>query len=292
MANDLQTYEQNQVVPVIADDTLVSLAEQAEKRVEALNKIKRAALKATNPRDWTDQNGNPYLQVSGSEKVGRVFGISWRISEPVFETEEGGHFAYTYKGEFSLAGATIEVIGTRSSKDPFFKKYKGYGENRVELPPSEIDKTDVKKAALTNLFGNGITRLLGLRNLTWSDLEEVAGITRDQVGKVDYKKNGKTQDKTIQSEGAQVSTFIPADIRKQTGTNKKTGKPWTKFVIKSPSGTEYGTFSETFAGIAKEAITAGRQIAVTFKVTDYGNDAENVVFADDGPQEREAGQEG
>lgn len=286
-----EVVEVNNNVPMIADDTLVSLAEQAEKRVDALNKIKRAALKATNPRDWTDQNGNPYLQVSGSEKVGRVFGMSWRIEEPKYETEEGGHFSFTYKGEFSLAGATIEVIGTRSSKDPFFKKYKGKGDDRVELPPSEIDKTDVKKAALTNLFGNGITRMLGLRNLTWDDLKEFAGITRDQVGRVDYKKNGRTQS-DIKNEGDQASVFVPADIRKQTGKNQKTGKDWTKFIIKSPAETEYVTFSESFANIAKEGKDAGRKIEVTFKAGQYGNDVSNVRFADEGPQDREPGAEG
>ncbi len=286
-----EVVEVNNNVPMIADDTLVSLAEQAEKRVDALNKIKRAALKATNPRDWTDQNGNPYLQVSGSEKVGRVFGMSWRIEEPKYETEEGGHFSFTYKGEFSLAGATIEVIGTRSSKDPFFKKYKGKGDDRVELPPSEIDKTDVKKAALTNLFGNGITRMLGLRNLTWDDLKEFAGITRDQVGRVDYKKNGRTQS-DIKNEGDQASVFVPADIRKQTGKNQKTGKDWTKFIIKSPAETEYVTFSESFAKIAKEGKDAGRKIEVTFKAGQYGNDVSNVRFADEGPQDREPGAEG
>ncbi|MDX9781198.1 MAG: hypothetical protein RBT66_09205 [bacterium] len=46
-------------------------------------------------QDWTNQNGNPYLQVSGAEKVGRIFGISWRIDEPIKETLEGGHFSYT-----------------------------------------------------------------------------------------------------------------------------------------------------------------------------------------------------
>lgn len=286
-----EVVEVNNNVPMIADDTLVSLAEQAEKRVDALNKIKRAALKATNPRDWTDQNGNPYLQVSGSEKVGRVFGMSWRIEEPKYETEEGGHFSFTYKGEFSLAGATIEVIGTRSSKDPFFKKYKGKGDDRVELPPSEIDKTDVKKAALTNLFGNGITRMLGLRNLTWDDLKEFAGITRDQVGRVDYKKNGRTQS-DIKNEGDQASVFVPADIRKQPGKNQKTGKDWTKFIIKSPAETEYVTFSESFAKIAKEGKDAGRKIEVTFKAGQYGNDVSNVRFADEGPQDREPGAEG
>jgi len=143
MENNLQVIDNE--VPAIGDSTLIALAEQADKRVKALNTIKKAALMATNARDWTDQNGNPYLQVSGSEKVGRIFGISWKIDEPVFEQEESGHFSYTYKGYFTVAGATIEAIGTRSSKDGFFKRYTGKGDDRKELPPSEIDKGDLKK---------------------------------------------------------------------------------------------------------------------------------------------------
>lgn len=280
-------------VPAIGDSTLLALAEQAEKRVTALNKIKKAALLATNARDWTDQNGNPYLQVSGSEKVGRVFGIAWKIDEPVFEMEESGHFSYTYKGYFTVAGATIEAIGTRSSKDGFFKRYIGQGEDRKELPPSEIDKGDLKKAAYTNCIGNGITRLLGLRNLTWADLEEFAGIRKDQVVRVDYKKNGKQQE-AIASEGAEaVETFV-TDIRKQE--KKKDGT-----AMKSPlykincEGKEYKTFSDTLAKTAKEAKEAGRKIKITFTRNQYGMDAESVTFADDGPQpepEREPGQEG
>jgi hypothetical protein len=203
MENNLEVIDNG--IPAIGDSTLLALAEQAEKRVNALNKIKRAALLATNARDWTDQNGNPYLQVSGSEKVGRVFGIAWKIDEPVFEQEESGHFSYTYKGYFTVAGATIEAIGTRSSKDGFFKRYAGKGEDRKELPPSEIDKGDLKKAAYTNCIGNGITRLLGLRNLTWADLEEFAGIKKDQVGRVDYKKNGKTEEGNNQSDKSKIT---------------------------------------------------------------------------------------
>lgn len=275
-------------VPAIGDSTLIALAEQAGKRVDALNKIKRAALMATNSRDWTDQAGNPYLQVSGSEKVARVFGIAWKIDEPILETEESGHFAYTYKGYFTVAGATIEAIGTRSSKDGFFKRYSGKGDDRKELPPSEIDKGDLKKAAYTNCIGNGITRLLGLRNLTWEDLQE-SGITKDSVGRVDYKKNGKTQD-GIKSENAQTVTIGVADIRKQTGTNKTTKKPWTKFVIKDGEGKEYGTFSETTAKTAKEAQEAGLQIEISYTTGQFGNDIESIKKCE--PVAREAGQEG
>ena len=226
-------------VPAIGDSTLLALAEQAEKRVMALNKIKRAALLATNARDWTDQNGNPYLQVSGAEKVARVFGIAWKIDEPIMEIEESGHFSYTYKGYFTVAGATIEAIGTRSSKDPFFKRYAGRGDDRHELPPSELDKGDLKKAAYTNLLGNGITRLLGLRNLTWEDIKEYAGITKDQVGRVDYKKNGKAQS-GIASESAQTVTVDVSDVR-MAAFKKKDGSQGEKYIIKNGDAT-YDTF--------------------------------------------------
>jgi len=184
MQNDIEIIEGN--IPMIADETLTAIAEQAEKRINAVIKIKQIVFKVTNSHDFVDQAGKPYLQGSGAEKVARLFGISWRIDEPVFESLEGGHFSYSYKGYFTLGGTTIEAIGARSSKDGFFKKYgKESNGERKELPPSEIDKTDVKKAAYTNLIGNGITRLLGIRNLTWEELKE-AGITKEKATTVDY----------------------------------------------------------------------------------------------------------
>ena len=42
-------------------------------------------------------------------------------------------------------------------------------------------------AAMTNLLGNGITRLLGIRNLTYADLLAFAGIKQEDIGKVEYK---------------------------------------------------------------------------------------------------------
>jgi hypothetical protein len=275
-------------LPAISDDSLLAVAEAAEKRIDAMIKIKRLALKMTNAHDWTDQGGKPYLQVSGSEKVARLFGISWRIDEPTIDHEEGGHYGYTYKGYFTLAGVTIEVIGTRSSKDPFFNKYK----DGKELPPSAIDKGDVKKAAYTNLLGSGITRILGLRNLTWEELQ-VAGINKDAVSKVDFKKKGK-HDEGIASEGAlSIETFV-TEIRQQT--KKKDGT-----LMKSPlfkinaEGKEYTTFSDTIAKIAKEAKEGARKVKITYIMNGQYMNAEAICFTDDGPKgeaERIPGEEG
>lgn len=203
MENEFRESETEQLLPAIVDSSIIEISEQAEKRFEAITKIKRVALKVTNEHDWVDQNGKPYLQASGAEKVARLFGISWRISEPSLENLDGGHYIYSYTGEFSIGGTTIDAIGSRSSKDPFFKKYryevKGEKEQKVELPPSEIDRGDVKKSAYTNLLANGITRLIGIRNLTYDDLKEYAGITREQITHVEYKEKGKPREQSSQS---------------------------------------------------------------------------------------------
>lgn len=165
----------------LVDDQLLAVAAAAEKRVDAINRIKILSLKVTNAHDWNDQGGKPYMGVSGAEKVARLFGISWRLDEPTREDHEDGHFSYTFKGYFTMGTAEIEVIGTRSSKAPFFG-----GSKDRPIPPSEIDRNDVKKGAMTNCLGNGISRLLGIRNMTWEELEQ-AGIKRESVGKVTYR---------------------------------------------------------------------------------------------------------
>lgn len=278
-----------EIVPVIASETLIAIAEQAEKRADAMNKIKKVAIKLTNRFDWTDQGGKPYLQVSGAEKIARLFGISWRIDEPEFEKEESGHFTYSYKGYFSLAGATIEAIGTRSSKDGFFKKYGYDNGSKHELPPSEIDKGDVKKSAYTNCIGNGITRLLGIRNMTYEDLQEFAGITSDMIGKVDYKKAGK-QDQGIKSEGSLTARVHVSDVRMKTG--EKNGKKWTAYTVKNGNA-EYKTFSESLAKIAKDAMEAGLDVDITYKVGQFGNDIEALAKVEPSAEAlRQPGEEG
>jgi hypothetical protein len=179
---------ENQNSITIYDDALIEAAANAEKRIEAVKKIKAISLRVTNPQDWVDEGGKPYLQVSGGQKVARVFGISWRIDQPIFIIDEDGHFRYEYKGYFSMGNIEIEVIGIRSSKDPFFR-----GSKENPKPPSEIDKGNVQKSALTNCVGNGITSLLGLKNLTWEDLTD-AGISRDKTNSVSFSKKEMTEE--------------------------------------------------------------------------------------------------
>jgi hypothetical protein len=229
--------EVNQV-SVIYDDSMIELAERAEKRVQAINKIKQMALKATNEHDWCDQSGRPYLEGFGCEKVAGLFGIGWRdIKEPMMFVEEDGHFMYSYTGTFVMGGREIEVIGTRSSRDEFFSKRYKFNEETgkkeaYSRPPSEIDKGDVKKAAYTNLLMNGITRILGIRNLTYDDLK-AAGLDVSKITKVEYGKqemSGEAQDKRKELEtmlkemgggDPAVASRLLAEYTTFTGTNGK-----------------------------------------------------------------------
>jgi len=186
-ATELVTTQEGELgtaLPVIVDENIIAIAEQAEKRLDALQKIKEIALKVTNYGDWVNEGGKPYLQGSGAQKIARVFGVSWRVNTPVEDDLGGGHYLIRYTGEFALSGAVITETGSRSSKDPFFSRSKGR-----DLPASEIDKGNVMKAAYTNLLGRGIQTLIGLRNLTWADLEKYAGIKQGSVGSVPYGKS-------------------------------------------------------------------------------------------------------
>lgn len=196
---------QNEAI-TLDNDLLLQTAEAADKRITAINRIKSLALRVTSAHDWVDQGNKPYLQASGSQKVARLFGISWQINEPKVEVYEDGHFMYSYTGTFTMQNVSIEALGTRSSRDPFFKRYAKTTENqRVELPPTEIDRGDVQKAAFTNLLGNGITSLLGLKNMTWEEVSK-GGVSQGATASVDYSSS-KTQET---SEGMK-------DMRKKVG---------------------------------------------------------------------------
>ena len=283
-------------IAIFNDDSIVAIAKQAEARIDAVIKIKQIALKLTNAQDWCDQDGKPYLEGSGSEKVANAFNVSWSFldPEPQYKEDDDGHYTYTYRGKFELGigGRSIEVEGSRSSKDKFFNQYiyKGNQDREEKDVRDRDNKRDVKMAAMTNLLGNGITRLLGIRNLTYEDLEAFAGIKQSDVKGVKYRKpemkepQAKAKPETEKPEEKkeeekalgtpyEVTTTIK-DVRMKIGKNKK-GKEYTLYTVKGEDA-DYTTFSETFASIAKEAKETNSFVLITFVSDDYGNKIETI----------------
>ena len=193
---EIDTNELDTEISMLSNDNLLAMAEQAERRVEAIKRIMSASLKITNENDWVLIGGVPYLQESGATKVARLFGIGWSISEPILETETDGHFTYTYKGKFTMGGISIEATGSRSSRDEFFTGKEDKEKGKTAKKPQDIDKRDVKMSAYTNCINNGIKRILpGLRNLTVEDMAN-AGLDCNKMRGYGFKGNSKNASTT------------------------------------------------------------------------------------------------
>jgi hypothetical protein len=288
---EVSTRDQN----ALADDTLIAIARQAEARIDAVVKIKQLALKVTNGGDWTDQGGKPYLMVSGAEKIANLFNVSWSFltPEPIYEETADGHYTFTYQGRFSMGGRSIEVEGSRSSKDKFFNQNEYVNDVKTAKAVGDRDnKRDVKMAALTNLLGNGITRLLGIRNLAWADLSEYAGITQDQCGKVEYKKNDKAPVKEPQKKsdtattGSSTAAITIKGVVEQTKTQAGAAMKSPLYHIHAEEGGDYKTFDKKLAELATASI--GKPADITFEKNQYGNDLKTIVVI----AERTPGEEG
>ena len=194
----------------------------AEKVEAMIRKIKILAIKQTNSKDWVDMQGKPYLQSSGAEKIARLFGISWRIcmgypKREDKQDEKGNYYIYSFKGEFTMGGKSIEVIGTCSQRDKFFGKDKK-AENGLK-PASEIDETCIIKKANTNMVVRGITTILGIRNMTWDDIRE-GGIDTSQSVKVSYATGGAGGGKISEAQAKRLfaimkSSGMPEDKLKK-----------------------------------------------------------------------------
>ena len=205
----------------VSEKSLETIISRSEKQVEVLKKVLGVAIKRTNSSDWIDQQGKPYLTASGAEKIAPVFGVRMSNStqEKQFsEDDKGQYYMYILKATFSWAGGSIEAIGTCTSRDQFFAKKGGEWKKL-----SEIDESNILKAAYSNLTVNGITRLLGIRNLIWDDLKAF-GISKDRVAKVEYQ-NGNKVGKYLISEAQGKRLYA---ISKKSGLSADEMKAYLK----------------------------------------------------------------
>ncbi len=200
MSNEIQVVEKDitDMLPVgneggaLLDsnpDNILYLAERADRYIEAMNKIMKAALSITTEKDWVLIGGTPYLQESGATKVARLFGVNWQfLGEPKVEVDSEGYKTFTYRARFILNNQFIECEGSRSAKDDFFVKQ---GKDKPLKKPDEIDIRDVKLSAYTNCINNGIKRLIpGLRNIDISTLED-AGLDSGKIKGYTFKDGSK-----------------------------------------------------------------------------------------------------
>lgn len=185
-----------EIITIEDADDLISIA---QRRIGLIAEMIQFALHETNYRDWIDQDGKPYLVHSGAERVARLFGVKITCVDTIkFLTEDskGKYYIYKTTGVVALPGRydSIEAVGTCSQRDKFFSI-----KNGAMKESAKIDETNILKKSYTNFIVNGVTHLLGLRNITWEQLG-TAGIDRSRITKIEYKKGAQKAEATLSEE--------------------------------------------------------------------------------------------
>lgn len=167
------------------------LFEALEKRNRLLERILSYAISVTHKEQWTDLGGKPWPTGPACEAMARRCAVSWDKPESekrTGEDERGKYYTWTYRARFTIGRDEITAEGHCSSRDSFL----GTGtKEEATRAIWEVDEGNIRQAAYTNMVVNGVTRLLGVRNLSWERLEALLGMKRDEVAKVAFDHGAK-----------------------------------------------------------------------------------------------------
>jgi hypothetical protein len=211
----------SQEVETIDSDFLHVRIKRAENMAAMQEKMKELSLRATHSGDWVDQDGKPYCQGSGAEKIRMrwnlmVFDVRFEKYNEV--DDAGPYYRFECHGKVGYDRERfMDSIGNCSSRDKFFAKRGG-----KLLPMQDVDMNNIQKSAYTNFLVNGIMRFLGLRNLTWEELKPY-GILKDKAAKVEYAKGKKSAVWTDEQKSlaTRITNYLLADAdgNKETAMN-------------------------------------------------------------------------
>jgi hypothetical protein len=158
---------------IITKEEFEQIEQGPEHFIQEANKLRDIILKLTKPNDWIIYNNKPFLQSYGAERIAFRLGISVTNIKDEFINLGDGHYMIKYQGTFSHPKlGSLEAVGFCSTKDKFF------GRQDIQ----DINIVNIALKAYTTMYRNGITRLLGLRNLTLDELKNYGiDITKLQV---------------------------------------------------------------------------------------------------------------
>jgi len=190
-----------------------------ESQIETFKQIRQLCLRLTNETDWLIQGDGISLLESGAQKIAIPWGCDihlTRIDLEWIDDPKSRYYIYTAYGHgySKKLGRDVDDIGTCSSRDDFFAK-KGGEWKKLE----DVDMTDIKKKAVTNLYGRLIRRCLGISNVTEVELK-AAGLDLSKFERVTYETKKQKSD-NLPPEAKTRRDAIQAMIRVLAGGDEK-----------------------------------------------------------------------
>lgn len=200
MANEQQDSRGVEIVPAdmgsggttivrIPDDPMAVL----EARNRMMERLLNYAIAATHPGQWQMLGDKPWPTGPACEAMARRCAVSWDKPEADkndISDENGPAYMWTYRARFYLPGGmdSIWAEGHCSSRDQFL----GTGVDYDTRGMPEVEEGHIRQAAQTNMIVNGVTRLLGVRNLSRERLDALLGKgSAEKMGKVSYDAGAK-----------------------------------------------------------------------------------------------------
>jgi hypothetical protein len=186
------------------------LLSKFQDKAKFIQGIKKVAVNQTYPTDWLGRKGKDEniiynLMGPGAERIKSICPIGFlriRSREELWNKESGPGYTVYYEADVycgNKGSGALPVLGSCSSDDDFFstetetlpynpdnpeqkaaiESGEGTPSNdkktiyiRRRMPAAEVTKENIVKSALTNLIVNGVTRVLGLRQMTGEALKE------------------------------------------------------------------------------------------------------------------------
>lgn len=158
------------------------------------------------PDAFLNEGGKPWLPGAKAQRVAGPAGI---CVEPNCKPESGEYnfqcidgtdddpdepryFEIRIEGRAWHVGQPQRVVsemGKAASRDPFYRR-KRKGEDKARRQPLEaMSKGDVCKKALMNLWARAVQGLLGIKGLTWKELEEL-GHKESKAQRIEFRDGG------------------------------------------------------------------------------------------------------
>lgn len=241
------------------------IAENIEKLVAAQNKIRMAVLKLAQPGDWvtfgSGDTSKAEIGFAGAMRIGSTLGVNfvnWFAEKEKGTDEIGEWFRWNYECDATFKGRIIRVYGRASSRDVFLGK--SGGEYRAV---HEVDEGNIKMIARRAAMKEGVKVIFGLHHMD-PNVVNRAGISLASAGGHTFKSKDEKAE-----ELSSVTVSIKEVTQKKGGTEQT---PWTKFTIIDGQGIKYGTFSESFARVAKSACDSFLKVEISCTKSKYGYD--------------------
>ena len=250
----------------------------------------------------------PTLYKPGSEKILATFRIAAYPKE-IEDLSNYDEIRYRVKvhGLSMLDGSLIGVgIGECSSSEEKYKWrrpvcdeeyneapedrkrmkwFKGYGDKppyqqkQIRTNPSDVANTVLKMAKKRGQIDMTLTAT-GASDVFDQDLEDLPeGVVQEVADKKPpVKAPQKKAPAAAKKEAETIVTVKVLSVASKEGT--KDGKPYTVFTIFDEEDVKYGTFSETFADLARSAKESGQLVKIAFTEGQYGRKVTNLELAE------------